>query len=380
MDITELRNDINAIDEEICKLFVKRMNTAVGIAEYKKAHNLPVLDASRERTVLQKVSNLTGRQFEAYARTLYQTLIDVSKAYQNEVIGDETSLSQRITKLASGTPKVFPKRATVSCQGCEGAYSQAAAEKLFRAPEIVYHSDWDGVFRAVANGMTEYGILPVENSTAGSVNRIYDLLAKHNVSIVRSARVKVDHNLLALPGTKIEDIREIYSHEQAIQQCSDLLASLENAHATPCTNTAVAAKMVAESGDSTKAALSSRLCARLYGLEPLIEGAQNSDANYTRFICIAKEPEIYAGADRTSLMLELPHQPGSLFRILSLLNAVGANLTKLESRPIPGRDFEVMFYFDIEESVHSPEFSRMLCQLEQSCDKFRYLGTYSEVI
>ena len=380
MDITELRNEINAIDEEICKLFVRRMNTAVGIAEYKKAHNLPVLDASRERTVLQKVSNLTGEEFEAYTRTLYQTLMDVSKAYQNEVIGDETPLSQKISKLACGTPKVFPKRATVSCQGCEGAYSQAAAEKLFRAPEIVYHSDWEGVFRAVSSGMTEYGILPIENSTAGSVNRIYDLLAKHNVSIVRSARVKVEHNLLALPGAKLEDIKDVYSHEQAIQQCSELLSELTNARATACVNTAVAAKMVAESQDLTKAALSSRLCARLYGLTPLVESAQNSDANYTRFICIAKEPEIYAGADRTSLMLELPHQPGSLFRILSLLNAVGANLTKLESRPIPGRDFQVMFYFDIEESVHSPEFSRMLCGLEQACEKFRYLGTYSEII
>ncbi len=380
MDITELRNDINRIDQEICKLFVKRMNTALGIAEYKKAHDLPVLDASRERAVLQKVSDLTGEDFEAYARTLYQTLMDVSKAYQNEVIGEATPLSRKIAELAESTPKVFPKRASVSCQGCEGAYSQAAAEKLFRAPEIVYHSDWDGVFRAVAGGMTEYGILPIENSTAGSVNRIYDLLAKHNVSIVRSVRVKVDHNLLALPGAKLEDIREVYSHEQAIQQCSDLLGELKNAHATACLNTAMAAKMVAESGDPTKAALSSRLCARLYGLTPLVEGAQNSDANYTRFICIAKEPEIYAGADRTSLMLELSNQPGSLFRILSLLNAIGANLTKLESRPIPGRDFEVMFYFDVEESVHSPEFSRMLCQLERACEKFRYLGTYSEVI
>ncbi|MGM9648043.1 MAG: bifunctional chorismate mutase/prephenate dehydratase [Eubacteriales bacterium] len=380
MDITELRNDINAIDEEICKLFVKRMHTALGIAEYKKENGIPVLDASRERAVLQKVSNLTGEQFEAYARTLYQTLMDVSKAYQNEVIGETTPLARKITELASSTPKVFPKRATVSCQGCEGAYSQAAAEKLFRAPEIVYHSDWEGVFRAVAEGMTEYGILPIENSTAGSVNRIYDLLAKHNVSIVRSVRVKVDHNLLALPGAKLEDIREIFSHEQALQQCSDLLASLQNVHATACLNTAAAAKMVAESGDLTKAALSSRLCARLYGLQPLIAGAQNNDSNYTRFICIAKEPEIYAGADRTSLMLELSNEPGSLFRILSLLNAIGANLTKLESRPIPGRDFDVMFYFDIEESVHSPEFSRMLCQLERACDKFRYLGTYAEII
>ena len=380
MEITDLRNEINQIDEEICRLFVRRMNTAVGIAEYKKEHGLPVLDASRERAVMQKVSDLTGTEFEAYARTLYQTLMDVSKAYQNEVIGDTTPLTEKITQLANESPKVFPKRASVSCQGCEGAYSQAAAEKLFRAPEIVYHKDWDGVFKAVSSGLTQYGILPVENSTAGSVNRIYDLLAKHNVSIVRSVRVKVDHNLLALPGAKIENIRKVYSHEQAIQQCSDLLASMENARAIPCANTAVAAKNVAESGDLTQAALSSRLCARLYGLTPLVEGAQNTDHNYTRFICIAKEPQIFAGADRTSLMLELPHQPGSLFRILSLLNAIGANLTKLESRPIPGRDFEVLFYFDIEESVHSPEFARMLCQLEHASEKFRYLGTYSEII
>ncbi len=380
MEISELRNEINAIDQEICALFVRRMNTALGIAEYKKEHALPVLDASRERAVLQKVSDLTGEQFEAYARTLYQTLMDVSKAYQNEVISQSTPLACKLAEMAGAPAKVFPKRATVSCQGCEGAYSQAAAEKLFRAPEIVYHSDWEGVFRAVSGGLTQYGILPIENSTAGSVNRIYDLLARHNVSIVRSVRVKVDHNLLALPGAKIEDVREIYSHEQAIQQCSDLLASLPNAHATACLNTAMAARRVAEEGDLTKAALSSRLCARLYGLTPLVEGAQNTDNNYTRFICIAREPEIYAGADRTSLMLELSNQPGSLFRILSLLNAIGANLTKLESRPIPGRDFDVMFYFDIEESVHSPEFSRMLCDLERACEKFRYLGTYSEVI
>ncbi len=380
MEISELRQEINAIDREICALFVRRMNTALGIAEYKKENGLPVLDASRERAVLQKVSDLTGTEFEAYARTLYQTLMDVSKAYQHRLIGGVTPLAEKLADLAGQPPKVFPKRATVSCQGCEGAYSQAAAEKLFRAPEIVYHSDWDGVFRAVADGKTDYGILPIENSTAGSVNRIYDLLAKHNVSIVRSVRVRVDHNLLALPGAKLEDIREIYSHEQAIQQCSDLLASLENTQAITCANTAMAARQVAEGGDLTKAALSSRLCARLYGLTPLVDGAQNNDSNYTRFICIAKEPEIFAGADRTSLVLQLSNEPGSLFRVLSLINALGANLTKLESRPIPGRDFEVMFYFDIEESVYSLAFPELLSQLERASEKFRYLGTYSEVI
>lgn len=380
MDISELRNEINEIDEQICSLFVRRMNVALGIARYKKENNLPVLDASRERAVLQKVSNLTGEELEAYARTLYQTMFDVSRAYQSDLIGEKSELSKTVQALAEQAPAIFPKRATVSCQGCEGAYSQAAAEKLFQAPDIKYHPDWEDVFEAVSSGESDYGILPIENSTAGSVNRIYDLLAQYNVSIVRSVRVKVDHNLLALPSTKLEDIREVYSHEQAIQQCSELLASMTYAKAIACPNTAVAAKRVAESGDHTKAALSSRLCAELYGLTPLVENAQNSDANYTRFICIAKEPQIFPGADRTSLIITLSNKPGSLFRILSRFNAIGVNLLKLESRPIPGRDFDVTFYFDVEESVHAPEFARLLCELEQAGEKFRYLGTYSEVI
>lgn len=380
MDISELRNEINEIDEQICALFVRRMNTALGIARYKKENHLPVLDASRERAVLQKVSKLTGEELEAYARTLYQTMFDVSRAYQSDLIGEKSELSKTVQALTEQAPASFPKRATVSCQGCEGAYSQAAAEKLFQAPDIMYHADWEGVFKSVSSGLCEYGILPIENSTAGSVNRIYDLLAQYNVSIVRSARVKVDHNLLAIPGATLENIREIYSHEQAISQCSELLASLKDAKAIACPNTAVAAKRVAEGGDYTKAALSSRLCADLYGLTPLVENAQNSDANYTRFICIAKEPQIFPGANRTSLIITLSNKPGSLFRILSRFNAIGANLLKLESRPIPGRDFDVTFYFDVEESVHSPEFARLLCELEQAGEKFRYLGTYSEVI
>ncbi len=380
MDISQLRDEINGLDEEICRLFVRRMNVALDIAKYKKENHLPVLDASRERAVLQKVSKLTGETLEVYARTLYQTMLDVSRAYQSDLIGEKSQLSQTVQALAAKAPAAFPKRATVSCQGCEGAYSQAAAEKLFQAPEIIFHADWEGVFKSVSGALSQYGILPIENSTAGSVNRIYDLLAEYNVSIVRSVRLKIDHNLLALPGAKLESIREIYSHEQAISQCSDLLSKLKNAHAIACPNTAVAAKQVAEGGDYTKAALSSRLCAELYGLVPLVENAQNSDANYTRFICIAKEPQIFPGANRTSLIITVSNKPGSLFRILSRFNAIGANLIKLESRPIPGRDFDFTFYFDVEESVHSPEFARLLCELEQAGEKFRYLGTYSEVI
>ena len=197
--------------------------------------------------------------------------------------------------------------------------------------------------------------------------------------IVRSARVKIDHTLMAAPGTRIGDIREIYSHEQAIQQCSRFLEAHSGWQVNVCRNTAAAAKMIAESGRKDAAAISSAACAPLYGLEILETDIQNNSNNHTRFICIAREPEIYPGADHTSLMLVLPNRPGSLYQLLGRFNAQGINLTKLESRPMPGRDFEFMFYFDLDASVYSPAFARLIEELDVTLEQFTYLGSYSEL-
>jgi chorismate mutase/prephenate dehydratase len=229
--------------------------------------------------------------------------------------------------------------------------------------------------------MCRYGVIPIENSTAGSVKRVYDLMISRNFKIVRSVRVKIDHCLLAKKGTKLSDITEIFSHEQAINQCSAFLASLGNkVKITPVENTARAAQIVAESERTDIASLSSRSCAELYSLETLVSSAQDNGNNHTRFICITNKTEIYPGADRTSLMIVAPHKPGSLYKILSRFNALGINLLKLESRPIPDRDFEFAFYFDLESSVYSPRLAALLAELEQECDSFNYLGSYSEVI
>ena len=262
----------------------------------------------------------------------------------------------------------------------EGAYSQIACEKLFRRPSILYFNSFNAVFNAIENGLCRYGILPVENSTAGSVNAVYDLMTKHNFRIVRSMRLKVDHNLLVKPGTKLEDIREIYSHEQAISQCAGFLQKLPKVKVTPCANTAVAAKMVAESPDPGTAALSSAACMKLYGLNCLKEAVQDKGNNFTRFICISKELEIYPGADRTSLMMVLPHTPGSLYKVLSRFYALGLNINKLESRPLPDKNFEFMFYFDLDTSVYSPQFIQLMGEMQTICEEFSYLGSYSEVI
>ena len=364
----------------MCRLFAERMQVVTDIARYKKENNLAVYHPSRARAVLQNISKQLGPEFEGYGRSLYHTIFDLSESYQTRMLSADEDFFKHINEITSKTPIAFAMRASVACAGCEGAYANLADERLFDLPEVVFVNNFDGVFRAVSSGLCEYGVLPIENSLAGSVNAIYDLLAEHNVSIVRSLRLKIDHSLLTHPGVKLEEIREIYSHQQAISQCSEFLSTLKNVRIIPVENTAEAARMVAQSGDRTKASISSRLCSELYHLQVLKNAVQNRDNNYTRFVCIAKEPKIYSGANRTSIMMVIPNRPGTLFRILSRFNATGVNLVKLESRQIPEREFEYRFYFDIEASVYSPEFQSMMCELNNIGEQFKYFGTYAEII
>lgn len=381
MELSELRQQIDSIDRELVELFKKRMNVSADVAEYKRSTGMNVLDASRERALLDKVSELSGEEFEEYTRTLYGTILDLSRSYQHKRLGDASKLYDKISEALENTPKVFPERAVVACQGVEGAYSQIAAERLFKAPNITFFADWEQVFTAIESGECRYGVIPIENSTAGSVKKVYDLMISKNFKIVKTVRIKIDHNLLVKDGTRPEDIKEIVSHEQAISQCAHYLSThFPNAKITRVANTAKAAQIVAESDRHDLASLSSRSCAAQYGLDVLASAVQDNGNNHTRFICITNELEVYPGADRTTLMIVTPHRPGSLYRILSRFNALGINLLKLESRPIPDRDFEFMFYFDLEASVYSPKFAQLLSELERECDEFTYLGSYTEVI
>lgn len=379
-ELEQLRGDIDAIDRQIVDLMKQRMETVAQVAEYKKANNIPVLDSGRERALLSKVGQEAGEELADYIQSMYRTIMAASRSYENGKLGRGSKVYDGIKKAMEETPQLFPQRPTVACQGIEGAYSQIACDRLFKAPSILYFQSFDHVFKAVESGMCQYGILPIENSTAGSVNAVYDLMIRHNFSIVRSARLKVSHNLLAKPGTKLEDIRDIYSHEQAISQCAGFLVGLKNVAVHVVENTAVAARMVAQSDRSDVAALSSRLCAEQYDLEIVRDNVQDQDNNYTRFICISKKPEIYPGADRTSLMMTLPHKPGTLYNVLAKFYALNINLQKLESRPLPSREFEFMFYFDVEASVYAPEMEKLFRDLEAESEQLRYLGTYHEVI
>lgn len=380
MDLMELREQINEIDAQMLDLFLRRMQVSSNVAEYKRKNGLPVLDAARERELLANIARQAGEDLDEYAVVLYSTILSLSRSYQHKKLSPESKYAAIVENTRETTAKLFPEKTRIACQGVEGAYSQIAASKMFKIPSILYFSSFDGVFAAIESGMCEYGVLPIENSTAGSVKRVYDLMVDHNLYIVRSMRVKIDHNLLSKPGTKLSDVKEIFSHEQAIDQCAAFLRTMKDVKVTVCPNTAVAARMVAESDRRDVAALSSRDCAELYGLIALANSVQDKSNNYTRFICVAKNPQIYPGADRTSIMLVTPHKPGALYNVLARINALGLNLLKLESRPLPEREFEFMFYFDIEGSPYSPELLELISELESDSEEFKYLGTYAETI
>ena len=377
MDLNEIRVRIDAVDDQLLKLFLERMQLAEEVAAYKQANNLPILNKARERAVLAKVTAAAGDK-ERYAYHLYSTLFELARSRQAELISSPTKVAAQVKAARAAGSAVFPQTGLVACQGVEGANSQVACDRLLPRGNIVYVKTFEAVVSAVESGLCKFGVLPIENSSNGSVRAVYELLQNRNLSIVRSTRLCIRHELLALPGVKLEDITEIYSHQQAIGQCSKFLNKL-GVRVIPCDNTAMAAKMVAESGNRHAAAISSHPCAVLYGLDTVSADIQDSDNNYTRFICVSKDPVIYEGASRISLILACDNKPGALYEILSKLAALGINMTKLESCPVTGRNFEFIFFLELEASVADPSVLAMLEELERCCASFNFLGSYAEV-
>ena len=377
MDLQDYRKQLDQIDDELAALFKRRMETVKLVADYKKEHSAPIMAAGRERDILYRVTGLCGEELQEYTKILYSTLLELSRDYQEgRLTTGESKLCRDILEAVEQSGD-FPNRAVVACQGIEGAYSQIACDKMFSLPQILYFGRFDGVFRAVENGMCRYGILPIENSAAGSVTEVYDLMEKYKCKIVRSLKLKVEHCLLAKPGVKIGDIKEVVAHEQALNQCGDFLKS-SNVKITVFDNNARAAQYVSQSERADIAAIASASCADLYGLRVLSDRISNTDHNYTRFICISKNLEIYEGASKITFVASASHRPGSLYSLIAKFATRGLNISKLESRPIPGKDFEFRFYFDVDASVRSADTQAILSQLEKE-PFFTFLGAYSEV-
>ena len=379
MELSEIRERINNINDEMLKLFLERMKLSESVAEQKRANGLPVLDKTRERQILAEMMEKAGPENEAYVYQFFTEIMNLSKARQNELLSDDSPVITVIKKMVENEESIFPRTGLIACQGVEGSNSQEACDRIFPRGNILYVNSFEAVFQAVQSGLCRYGILPIENSSNGSVRSVYSLLLKYQFSIVRSTRQWIHHTLLVKPGTKLSDIKTIYSHPQAIGQCSAYLDKHKEINVLPCANTAAAAKMVSESAGNDTAAIASKRCAELYGLEILDEAIQDSENNYTRFICITKEPVMYEGANHISLIVSCANTPGSLYELLSKPAALGINMIKLESCPIPGRNFEFVFFVELEASVKEPGIPEMLADLERSCPDMWFLGNYSEI-
>ena len=380
MELSEIRKEIDAVDEEMTKLFVRRMACADQVAEAKRGTGKPVLDPGREREILAKVAERVGPALESEGKLLFSTLLSVSRGRQRAQLADDGMFAKTVAEAMSATPAFFPSKANVACPGAEGGYSQQAAVAFVKFPSLFYFRDFESVFTAVEEGMCEYGVLPIENSTAGSVTQVYDLMAKHDFKIAKALKLRIRHVLLAPKGVKLADVKEIASHPQAIAQCAEFLKAHQGVRTVPASNTAAAAAELAKSGRKDAAVIASRECAELYGLDILADDISDTTSNFTRFICISRKTEIYPDANKFSLMMSLSHRPGSLADILIRFGAVGVNLTKLESRPVPGSDFEFRFIFDFEASPHDVRVVKLLSSLasDPEVEHFTFLGAYAE--
>ncbi len=378
MELTEIRERIDSADKELLRLFLERLDLSEQVAEYKRAHGLPILNKEREREILANVTEAAGVR-ERYAYHLFATLMELSRSRQAEFIGTPTKVRASVEAALAGGSEVFPRTGLIACQGIEGGNSQEACDRILPRGHIVYVKTFEAVASAVESGLCKFGVLPIENSSNGSVRAVYELLQSRNLSVVRSTRLHIRHELLALPGVAMDDITEIHSHEQALGQCSRFLNGLNGVRMVPSANTALAAQEVAQSGNRHAAAISSHACAALYGLQCVNGRIMDSDNNYTRFICVSKDPAIYSGANRISLIIATENKPGALYDALSKLAAAGVNMTKLESCPVSGRNFEFMFFLELEASVKEPGVLSMLEELERNCASFQFLGSYAEV-
>lgn len=359
-DLSELRQEINAIDEEMGRLFDRRMQVAKEVALYKQAHQLPILDKVREKQVLEsRVKAFPNRDnaFLEDLRAFYQTLMDLSKHEQERCISESLQ---------------------VGYYGVPGSFTHEAYQEMFEGEGSSYES-FEGIFQAIAKGEIRYGVLPVENSLTGIITDVYDLLGQYDFYIVRECMIKVQQNLLGIPGAELSDIQEVYSHPQGFAQSADFLSGFPDWKLIPYYNTARSASMVSEEGDVHKACIAGKSSAKRYGLEVLQEGIQDDSQNFTRFVVIGPHMETGKDADKISLYFTLEHRPGSLFAALEEFSRQNLNLQRIESRPMKGRIWEYSFFVDIEGNLDDPNVVEALKKAREHCHEWKILGNYQKI-
>ena len=380
-DLNVYRQKIDEIDRQLTALCEARMDVCRRVGEYKQAHGLPVLDPGREKAVLaERTALLQDPSLAPQLTMLFESLMAGSRMLQEQMTAEpdpkKAAAYQEYLRMRGWQGEPLAEQ-RVLYQGQPGAYCEEAAMGFFgNGCDRMNLKTWDGVFRGVREGFGDYGVVPIENSSTGSINDVYDLLGEFGCYIVGEQIVPVEHCLAALPGANMDTITDLYSHEQGFLQCRPFLAEYKKWNHHDMVNTALAAKYVAESGDCTKAAIASRRAAELYGLEILQSRINGNVRNYTRFLIVAAEPRFPEDANKISVHFQVPHTEGSLCRILEIFARAGLNLQKLESRPVPEESWNYSFYADFTGSLRQSEMDPVIRELIAATGSFRVLGNY----
>ena len=374
MDLSQLRQQIDTIDRQIVDLYEERMDVSRQVAEYKIETGKKVFDKQREQEKIASVKALTHNDFNSHGvEELFEQIMSMSRKLQYQLLAAHGS-EGRLPFI--GVEELETDCARVVYQGAEGSYSQAAMRRFFGENVNAFHVEtFRDAMSAIDEGSADFAVLPIENSTAGIVNEIYDLLVEFENYIVGEQVIPIEHCLLALPGTKMEEIKRVYSHPQSLMQSARYLSE-HDWQQISMQNNAFAALKVAKEKDKTQAAIASEYAGETYGLEILEKGINDSDSNSTRFIIVTNQKIFRKNANKISLCLEIPHQSGSLYHILSHFIYNNLNMTKIESRPIPDRNWEYRFFIDFEGNLADSAVKNALRGLREEARSMKILGNY----
>ena len=375
MDLTKLREQIDEVDRQIVELYERRMEICGQVAQYKIETGKKVFDKEREEEKLRKVKSMTHSEFNSHGiEELFEQIMSMSRKLQYKMLTEKGS-SGRLPFIA--VDSLGAENARVVFPGAEGAYTQMAMEQYFGKSVNSFHVDtFRDAMAAIEEGSADYAVLPIENSTAGIVNEIYDMLAEFENYIVGEQIIRIEHCLMAVPGTKTEDIKTLYSHPQSLMQSSKYLQEHSSWKQISMNNNAFAARKVAEDGDRTQAAIASAHAAETYGLEILEKGVNHSSSNSTRFIIVTNQRIFLKDAKKVSIGFEVPHKSGSLYHMLSHFIYNNLNMNKIESRPLEDRNWEYRFFIDFDGNLADSAVKNALRGLREEARELRILGNY----
>ena len=385
MNLSECRNEIDKIDKELVELFEKRMNVAINVAKYKIENNIPIFNGAREAEVIEKnINRLNNKEYSRLTEKFFTHLMELSRSLQADIIYGNNKNGRIIDSIEENISTNESKRdlenIKIGYQGVRGSFSEEAMIKYFGENHTTTdYEEFEDVFLALKNNEIDYGILPIENSSTGAITTVYDLLVKYGLYIVGEECIKIDQNLIGVKGSKLEDIKEIYSHPQGFEQSSEFLSKQNNVNLIPFHNTAISAKYISELNDKSKAAIASLRAAKIYGLDVIQKEINDKDNNHTKFIIVGRKLEASKECNKITVVFSLDDKSGTLYNLLRHFAENNINMIKIESRPSKNEPWQYLLYVDFEGNIENEDVKKAIKLIEEKSEYFKLLGCYEGV-